>query len=71
MGSVVTLARKELRQIFLSPIAYAFMLVFVFFVTFMFFRTFFLSQQVSMAQFFDLFTIAFAVVIPEIGRAHV
>ena len=66
MGSVITLARKELRQIFLSPIAYAFMLVFVFFVTFMFFRSFFLSQQVSMAQFFDLFPIAFAVVIPGI-----
>ncbi|MHC4339817.1 MAG: ABC transporter permease [Planctomycetota bacterium] len=66
MSSVITLTWKEVRQIFLSPIAYAFMLVFVFFVTFMFFRTFFLAGQVSMAQFFDLFPIAFAVVIPGI-----
>jgi ABC-2 type transport system permease protein len=66
MLSVLTLTRKELRQVFLSPIAYAFMIVFVFFVTFMFFRTFFLAGQVSMAQFFDLFPIAFAVVIPGI-----
>ena len=66
MGSVLTLARKELRQIFLSPIAYAFMIVFVFFVTFMFFREFFLIRQASMAGFFGLFPIAFAVVLPGV-----
>ena len=66
MRSVVTLARKELRQVFISPIAYAFMMVFVFFVTFMFFRTFFLSGEASMAQFFGLIPIAFAIVIPGV-----
>ncbi|MGH7163417.1 MAG: ABC transporter permease [Planctomycetota bacterium] len=66
MRSALVLARKELRQIFITPIAYAFAIVFVFFVTFMFFRTFFLGGQVSMAGFFDLFPIAFAVVIPGI-----
>jgi ABC-2 type transport system permease protein len=64
MLSVLTLARKELRQMFLSPIAYAFLIVFVFFVTFMFFRSFFLVQETSMAGFFGLFPIAFAIVIP-------
>lgn len=66
MGSVLTLVRKELRQIFISPIAYAFLMVFVFFVTFMFFRVFFLIGEASMTQFFDLFPLAFAVVIPGI-----
>jgi len=66
MRSVVTLARKELRQIFISPIAYAFMMVFVFFLTFMFFRTFFLSGEASMAQFFGLIPIAFAIIIPGV-----
>jgi ABC-2 type transport system permease protein len=66
MRSTLTLAWKELRQIFLSPIAYAFMVVFVFFMTFMFFRTFFLGGQCAMSGFFDLVPIAFAIVIPGI-----
>jgi len=66
MSSVLTLARKEIRQIFLSPIAYAFLTVFVFFVTFMFFRTFFLVREISMAGFFDLFPMVMAIVIPGV-----
>jgi len=66
MGSVLTLARKELRHLFLSPIAYAFMFVFVFFVTFMFFRIFFLVQQTTMVSFFEWIPMAFSVVIPGI-----
>jgi len=64
MGSVLTLARKEIRQVFLSPIAYAFLIVFCFFVTFLFFRTFFLVKQTTMGQFFGYFPMAFAIVIP-------
>ncbi len=66
MGSVLTLARKEIRQIFLSPIAYAFLFVFAFFMTFMFFRSFFLVQSISMAGFFDLMPMAYAIVIPGV-----
>lgn len=66
MRSVGTLALKEIRQLFLSPIAYAFMVVFVFFVTFMFFREFFLVRQVSLQGLFSWFPLAFAVVIPGI-----
>jgi ABC-2 type transport system permease protein len=64
MRSVLTLAWKETRQVFLSPIAYAFIGVFVFWVTFMFFRTFFLEGQATMANFFGLFPITLAIVIP-------
>jgi len=64
VSTTLTLCRKELRQIFLSPIAYAFMIVFVFFVTFMFFRAFFLYNQASLSNFFFWFPLAFAVVIP-------
>ena len=66
MGSVFTLARKEVRQIFLSPIAYAFLSVFVFFMTFMFFRTFFLVKEATMSGFFDLMPMAYAIVIPGV-----
>ena len=66
MRSVLTLARKEFRQLFLSPIAYAFLAVFVFFVTFMFFRFFFLIRQTTLSSFFEWVPLAFAIVIPGI-----
>jgi ABC-2 type transport system permease protein len=61
---VLILAWKEIKQIFLSPIAYTFLSVFVFFVTYIFFRSFFLRSQATMDSFFGIFPIAFAVVIP-------
>ncbi len=64
MPSVLNLAWKEIRQVFLSPIAYTFLSVFVFFVTFFFFRDFFAVSQATMDGFFGLFPIAFSVVIP-------
>jgi ABC-2 type transport system permease protein len=64
MRSVLNLAWKEIRQVFLSPIAYTFVSVFVCFVTFFFFRDFFLVSQATMDGFFGLFPILFAVVIP-------
>ncbi len=67
MRSTLVLAWKETRQIFLSPIAYAFLVVFIFFTNFMFFREFFRANQASMSNFFGpLMAIAFAVVIPGI-----
>lgn len=66
MRSVLVLAWKELKQVFLSPIAYVFLTVFVLFVTFMFFRAFFLQGQATMEAFFDWFPIAFSIVIPGI-----
>lgn len=64
MRSVLVLAGKEIRQIFLSPIAYTFLSVFILFVTYFFFREFFLVSQATMDGFFGLFPIAFAFVIP-------
>jgi len=64
MHSVLVLTWKEIRQIFLSPIAYTFLSVFAIFVTFFFFRDFFAVSQATMDGFFGLFPIAFAVVIP-------
>jgi len=66
MRSVLVLVWKELKQLFLSPIAYAFLAVFVFFVTLVFFRSFFLRGQATMEVFFAYFPIAFAIVIPGI-----
>ena len=64
--NVVTLARKEMRHLYLSPIAYAFLMVFAFFVVFMYFRVFFLVGQATMAGFFNWFPLAFAIVIPGV-----
>ena len=66
MRSTLVLTGKELKQLFLSPIAYAFLMVFVLFVTFMFFRAFFLIGQATLSGFFFWFPFAFAFVIPGI-----
>ncbi|MEM8882820.1 MAG: ABC transporter permease [Planctomycetota bacterium] len=66
MGNVWTLTRKELRQMFLSPIAYAFIIVFTAILTFFFFRTFFLFRQASMQEFFRLVPLAMMVLVPGI-----
>jgi ABC-2 type transport system permease protein len=65
MRSALVIASKEVKHTFLSPIAYAFLVVYVVFLTFMFFRSFFLVGQASMANFFDPWVpMAFALVIP-------
>jgi len=64
MSRLFTLTVKELRQIFLSPIAYVFLAFFVGFVNVMFFRGFFLRGQATMAVFFAWFPIAFSLVLP-------
>lgn len=67
MRKTLVLAWKELKQTFLSPIAYAFLVVYVAFLTFMFFRSFFLVGQASMSSFFDPWVpMAFAIVIPGV-----
>jgi ABC-2 type transport system permease protein len=66
MRSVFVLTWKELKQLFLSPIAYTFISVFVVFVTVFFFRSFFAISQATMDGFFGLFPIAFTFVIPGI-----
>jgi ABC-2 type transport system permease protein len=63
---VATLAWKEIRQMFLSPIAYVFLVAFVVFVTYLFFRTFFLYGVASLSSFFSWFPLMFAIVIPGI-----
>ncbi|MHC4954041.1 MAG: ABC transporter permease [Planctomycetota bacterium] len=65
-GALATLTGKELRQMFLSPIAYAFLMVFVAFITYMFFRGFFLAGQATMSVFFAWFPLAFAVFVPGV-----
>ncbi|HEX5138584.1 MAG TPA: ABC transporter permease [Planctomycetota bacterium] len=64
MRSVVVLSWKEIRQIFLSPIAYTFLSVFVVFVTYLFFSSFFLYGQATTDGLFAYFPIMFAIVIP-------
>jgi len=64
MSRLFTLTVKELRQIFLSPIAYVFLAFFVGFVNVMFFRWFFAAGQATMGLFFTWFPLAFSLVLP-------
>ena len=66
MGKVVALTGKELKQMFLSPIAYVFLMAFVVVCTFIFFRVFFLQNQASLSGFFALMPYAFSVFIPGV-----
>ena len=66
MGRVVALTGKELKQMFLSPIAYVFLTAFVAFCTFFFFRLFFLQNQASLEGFFFWVPIAFSIFVPGI-----
>ena len=50
MGKVIALTGKELKQMFLSPIAYVFLMAFVVVCTFIFFRAFFLQNQASLSK---------------------
>ena len=66
MGSILTMARKEMRHLFFSPIAYTFMIVFVALVTFFFWKDFFEVRQTTMVYFFAIFPWTFPLLIPGI-----
>ena len=57
---------KELRDFFLSPIAYIVMAVFLLVTGWLFFSAFFVFNQADMRSFFNLLPMAFAFVIPAI-----
>lgn len=66
MSQVVHILNKELKDYFISPIAYIVISIFLLVTGWFFFTTFFLYNQADLRNFFSLLPITFAFVIPAI-----
>lgn len=66
MCNIIYIARKELKDYFISPIAYIVISVFLLVTGWFFFTPFFLHDQASLRNFFNLLPIIFSFVIPAI-----
>jgi ABC-2 type transport system permease protein len=66
MMQITTIAKKELKDYFISPIAYIVIAIFLLLIGWFFFSTFFLVGQASMRNFFALLPPIFSFVIPAV-----
>ena len=66
MRQVIHILNKELKDYFVSPIAYIVISIFLLVTGWFFFSTFFLFNQASLRNFFDLLPVTFSFVIPAI-----
>lgn len=66
MRQVIHILNKELRDYFISPIAYIVISIFLLVTGWFFFSTFFLFNQADLRNFFDLLPITFSFVIPAV-----
>ena len=66
MMQIITIAKKELKDYFISPIAYIVISIFLLLIGWFFFSTFFLVGQASMRNFFSLLPPVFSFVIPAV-----
>ena len=66
MQQVAYILNKELKDFFISPIAYIVMAVFLLVTGWLFFSAFFVFDQADMRNFFNLLPMTFAFVIPAI-----
>ena len=64
MHQVVYILKKELKDYFISPIAYIVIAVYLVVTGWFFFATFFLFNQADMRNFFNLLPIIFSFIIP-------
>ncbi|HHO75156.1 MAG TPA: ABC transporter [Deltaproteobacteria bacterium] len=66
MSQAINIFRKELKDYFLSPIAYIVICIFLLVTGWFFYATFFYYSQASMRNFFNLLPIIFSFVIPAV-----
>lgn len=66
MQQVIHIFNKELKDYFISPIAYIVISIFLLVTGWFFFTTFFLYNQANLRNFFSLLPITFSFVIPAI-----
>jgi ABC-2 type transport system permease protein len=67
LNTVRTVAAKEFRSYFQSPIAYIFITAFLVLTHFFFFRGFFLVNQATLREFFGLIPIVFLFFVPALS----
>src|SRR3990172_1797748 len=66
MKNVLTVARKEFKGYFESPIAYIFITAFLLLVNFLYLWTFFVVGQADMEPFFGIMPFIFLFLVPSI-----
>jgi gliding motility-associated transport system permease protein len=66
MQQVIRICKKELKDYFISPIAYIVISIFLLVTGWFFFTTFFYYNQADLRNFFDLLPITFSFLIPAI-----
>lgn len=66
MRQVTHILTKELRDYFISPIAYIVISIFLVVTGWFFFSTFFIFNQADLRNFFDLLPITFSFIVPAI-----
>lgn len=66
MKNAITVARKEFRTYFESPIAYIFITAFLLLVNFLYLWTFFVTGQADMRSFFGFMPFVFLFLVPSI-----
>lgn len=67
MKTLWTIAWREFKAYFISPIAYVYLTVFLVTVNWIFFRTFFLINQADMRLFFDIMPWVFLFFVPAVS----
>lgn len=65
MNTILTIAKKEFKETFFSPIAYVFISVFLFMSYWIFFSNFFIQGQASLRQLFNFVPILFLIFLPS------
>lgn len=66
MKQIITIATKEFKDYFISPIAYIVISIFLIVSGWFFFSTFFLYERADLRDFFGLLPITFSFIIPAI-----
>ncbi|MGD9016812.1 MAG: ABC transporter permease subunit [Desulfobacterales bacterium] len=66
MPQSLSILNKEIKDYFISPIAYIVIAVFLLVIGWLFFSTFFVFNQADMRNFFNLLPITFSFVVPAI-----
>jgi ABC-2 type transport system permease protein len=66
MSPIIPIWSKELKDYFVSPIAYMVIAIFLLVTGWFFFSTFFIRNQASMRYFFNLLPITFSFVVPAL-----
>ncbi|MFA4874241.1 MAG: ABC transporter permease [bacterium] len=67
MNAIKTIAWREFRAYFTSPIAYVYLITFLVAVNWIFFRTFFLIGQADMRTFFEMMPWVFLFFVPAVA----